>query len=337
MRKLRIIISFSVLFLLSTAVLAGIQFEEVSQQAGITRIGESWGNAWGDFDGDGYLDLWATNHKHKPSLYRNNRDGTFTDIIDQVWNAYPFTDTHGAAWADYDNDGDQDLIVLSGGGGGVNPANPRQYNHFYVNENGRLHERAAEFGIRFPLLRGRTPLWLDWDRDGRLDLLVTGIRRLDKSGESVTSVLFGQTMTGFEDVGVSAGFMLDGTCSLAQIANIVGGNTPDLIVHSNPTPEKIYDISTIPFVEMTSNFNFPTRYNVMDSIFADFNGDLQTDVFLAQGTYYSYFDLLENDLLRIYIQTNMGGKGISFMTDGEVTFEIHSIWATQHHQLNIGA
>ncbi|MXV74273.1 VCBS repeat-containing protein, partial [Candidatus Poribacteria bacterium] len=46
-----------------------IQFEDVSQQAGITRIGESWGNAWGDFDGDGYLDLWATNHRHKPSLY----------------------------------------------------------------------------------------------------------------------------------------------------------------------------------------------------------------------------------------------------------------------------
>ena len=44
-----------------------IQFEDVSHQAGITRIGESWGNAWGDFDGDGFLDLWATNHKHKPS------------------------------------------------------------------------------------------------------------------------------------------------------------------------------------------------------------------------------------------------------------------------------
>ena len=78
-----------------------IQFQEVSQQAGITRIGESWGNAWGDFDGDGYLDLWATNHKQKPSLYRNNTDGTFTDILDNVWHANPFADTHGVASVSY--------------------------------------------------------------------------------------------------------------------------------------------------------------------------------------------------------------------------------------------
>ena len=48
---------------------------------------------------------------------RNNRDGTFTDIIDQMWNAFAFADTHGVAWADFDNDGDQDLITLCGVGG----------------------------------------------------------------------------------------------------------------------------------------------------------------------------------------------------------------------------
>ena len=127
--KMRILILLSVFYLVSPAW-GQIQFEDVSQQAGITRIGESWGNAWGDFDGDGYLDLWATNHRHKPSLYRNNGDGTFTDIIDEVWDANPDADTHGAAWADYDNDGDQDLIVLSGGGGGLSGARANHNNHF---------------------------------------------------------------------------------------------------------------------------------------------------------------------------------------------------------------
>ena len=132
MRRLTL---FLLLSLLSPAW-SDIQFEDVSQHAGITRIGESWGNAWGDFDGDGYLDLWATNHKQKPSLYRNNGDGTFTDIIDEVWDANPHADTHGVAWADFDNDGDQDLVVLSGSGGGINATNAKQKNHLYVNENG---------------------------------------------------------------------------------------------------------------------------------------------------------------------------------------------------------
>ena len=157
-----------------------IQFEDVSAHAGIHRTGESWGNAWGDFDGDGYLDLWATNHKQKPSLYRNNRDGTFTNIIDQVWRAHAYADTHGVAWADFDNDADQDLMVLSGSGGGRSTAtNRKQHNHFYVNRGGRLVESAAAFGVSLPVLRGRTPLWLDSNSDGHLDMLLTGMLRED--------------------------------------------------------------------------------------------------------------------------------------------------------------
>ena len=86
-------------------------------------------------------------------------DGTFTDIIDEVWDANPLADTHGVAWADFDNDGDQDLIVLSGSGGGLSGVHNNHANHFYVNENGLLIERAAELGVDYPLLRGRTPLW----------------------------------------------------------------------------------------------------------------------------------------------------------------------------------
>ena len=180
-----------------SAASGDIQFEEVSQRVGITRIGESWGNAWGDFDGDGYLDLWATNHKQKPSLYRNNGDGTFTNIIDEVWQANSFADTHGAAWADFDNDGDQDLMVLSGGNGGRRyTTNSTQKNHFYVNSEGRLFESASELGVALPILRGRTPLWLDWNNDGNLDLLLTGMLREDKDGNSISSFLLQQTQTG---------------------------------------------------------------------------------------------------------------------------------------------
>ena len=354
MRNLVLLLAFC----LSSTAWSNIQFEDVSQSAGITRIGESWGNAWGDFDGDGYLDLWATNHKHKPSLYRNNGDGTFTDIIDEVWDANPYTDTHGVAWADFDNDGDQDLIVLSGGGGGTNAINPLHNNHFYVNENGILNERAAEFGVAFPLLRGRAPLWLDWNRDGRLDLILTGRARPDRTGNLVASSLFEQTLSGFQiahscsgfhiekDASLAqlsditsdscSGFHIEKDASLAQLSDITGDGDMDLIMDVSPYPGKVYDISVMPFKEITTALNISKHHSVRDVAFVDFNGDLFTDAFLARGVTRNYIDTRNEHQIRAYIQVNVGEKGFSFKTDGEVRFEIHSVWATHLHHLSIG-
>ena len=334
--KMRIIIIFLIFFFL-LPVWADIQFEDVSQQAGIDRIGESWGNAWGDFDGDGYLDLWATNHKHKPSLYRNNGDGTFTDIIDEVWNANPNADTHGVAWADYDNDGDQDLIVVSGGGGGTNRINPKHNNHFYVNENGILNERAAELGIDFPLLRGRTPLWLDWNRDGRLDLILTGRVRPDGTGDLVKSSLFEQTPADFQIVNNLSGFQVEKDASLVQLSDISGDGSLDLIVDVNPYPGRVYDISVKPFREFSDMLNVPKRlFDVQDVVFADFSGDLLPDAFLARGGGRNYIDTMDEHQIRAYVQVNTGEKGFSFQVNGEVRFEIHSVWATRLQHLSIG-
>ena len=329
-----------VLFLFFTALCpawSNIQFEEVSQQVGITRIGESWGNAWGDFDGDGYLDLWATNHKQKPSLYRNNGDGTFTDIIDEVWDANPHADTHGVAWADFDNDGDQDLIVLSGGGGGTNPTNPKNNNHFYVNENGVLVEKAAEFGISLPLLRGRAPLWFDWDGDGRLDLLVTGRVRPDPAGHLVTSAIFQQTPNGFANVNSISGFQITKDTSLAQMTDVTGDGRMEIFIDGNPYPGSVYDTSVKPFRELSDMLNIPRLlYSVRDAVFVDFSGDLLPDIFLTRGVTRNYIDTRDEHRIRAYIQVNTGEKGFSFKSDGEVRFEIHSVWATRLHHLSIG-
>ncbi len=333
---MRILVTLSIFCFLSSAS-GDIEFEEVSQQAGIDRIGESWGNAWGDFDGDGYLDLWATNHKHKPSLYRNNGDGTFRDIIDEVWDANPQADTHGAAWADFDNDGDQDLIILSGGGGGTNATNPKNNNHFYVNENGMLIEKAAEFGISLPLLRGRSPLWFDWNDDGRLDLLVTGRVRPDPAGNLVTSSIFEQTPNGFANVNEIAGFQITKDTSLAQMTDLTGDGSMEIFIDGNPYPRAVYDISVKPFIELSGVLKIPKLlYDVRDAVFVDFNGDLFTDAFLTRGLTRNYIDTQNEHQIRAYIQVNTGEKGFSFKTDAEVRFEIHSVWATRLQHLSIG-
>ncbi|MYB00618.1 CRTAC1 family protein, partial [Candidatus Poribacteria bacterium] len=332
-----------------------IQFEDVSQQAGITRIGESWGNAWGDFDGDGYLDLWATNHRHKPSLYRNNGDGTFTDIIDRVWDANPLADTHGAAWADFDNDGDQDLIVLSGSSGGLNnKAHINQGNHFYINESGRLIEKAAQFGIDYPLLRGRTPLWFDWNRDGLLDVLLTGVARqmccpADVTGTFIGSTVFGQVAGKFENMNAISGFFLEKSVEFAQLASLTKTGNLHLILgsHSHIYPAALYEISDTPFQDVTGALAIRGGYIVQDAAVTDMNGDLLPDIFLARSIYPSYIGQPDAHRLELNIQSTLGGlsqpipifleKGVSFKAEGDVYFEIYSEWGPQRHLLKIGA
>ncbi len=332
---MRLLIYF-LIFCLVSSTWGDIQFEEVSQQAGITRVGESWGNAWGDFDGDGYLDLWATNHRHKPSLYRNNGDGTFTNIIDEVWDANPLSDTHGVAWADYDNDGDQDLIMLSGANRGIGNLNPNLHNHFYVNENGILEERAAEFGINYPFLRGRTPLWFDLDRDGLLDLLMIGYAGMDRSGNEVPSALFRQTMTGFTDITSESGFHQEGA-KFAQYADITGDGNMEILVCYGTFPLAVYDTLKMPFMNILSELQIPWTYFVQDTAIADFNGDLHPDFFLARGLYQSQARQVNLNKLEINIQNNSSNKSVSFKSEGDVFFRFFAEWWPHVSLINIGS
>lgn len=89
-------------------------FEDVTRKAGV--LGENldfgYGVAAGDYDNDGFTDLFIAN-TGKNTLYRNNGDGTFTDVIDQSGLASkpPETLSVQAAWFDYDNDGQLDLVL----------------------------------------------------------------------------------------------------------------------------------------------------------------------------------------------------------------------------------
>jgi hypothetical protein len=88
-------------------------FEEVGIAAGVANEGFMCkGASWGDFDGDGYPDLFVSNQNGPCRLFRNNRDGTFTDVAPQLGVTQPHTGF--SCWFfDYDNDGWLDLFVAS--------------------------------------------------------------------------------------------------------------------------------------------------------------------------------------------------------------------------------
>ena len=92
-------------------------FEEVSTEVFPFYSGPSSGVAVGDINGDGWPDIFDTHHGAVPSLYLNTGSGTYVEAEHLLPDGLG-GDQHGAAWADFDNDGDDDLLILGGGGGG---------------------------------------------------------------------------------------------------------------------------------------------------------------------------------------------------------------------------
>ncbi|MCH8031645.1 MAG: VCBS repeat-containing protein, partial [Bacteroidetes bacterium] len=89
-------------------------FAEVAADAGLNDDRESWGVFWFDFDNDGWLDVCVTNHNSSEGLFRNQGDGTFTDVATAAGIAGPTDEkTWNLTAADFDNDGWVDVFVAN--------------------------------------------------------------------------------------------------------------------------------------------------------------------------------------------------------------------------------
>jgi hypothetical protein len=148
---------------------AGIHFRmaflpgEQGEKFKVNLYDHGCGVAVADFDGDGYDDIYFCNQLGRNALYRNNGDGTFTDVTDQAGVGLGDRICVGAAWADYDNDGRPDLFVTSTRGGNV---------LFHNNGDGTFTDVTEKAGVKL-IAHSQTAAFFDYDGDGYLDLLVT--------------------------------------------------------------------------------------------------------------------------------------------------------------------
>ena len=302
-----------------------VTFTDVTREAGITfhhfsgdrtsQIPEDVGSgvAWGDYNNDGWPDLFLVNSvgpitltpeavKRSPArcaLYRNNKDGTFTDVTEQAG-----LDLHiwgmGAAWGDYDNDGWPDLVISAYG----------ENRLYHNNGDGTFSDVTNAAG-----LGGRTGFWSgvawgDYDRDGYLDLYITGYVRYkrpsdttsaDRYAENPASInpstfppernlLFHNNRNGtFTEVAAKAGVLGDKGKSLgATWADFDGDGWPDLYVANDVTPNQLFrNRGDGTFEDISDQARVADYRSGMGLAVGDWDGDQDLDLFIthwiAQG------------------------------------------------------
>lgn len=190
-------------------------FTDVTEKARVGGSCYGMGVAVGDYDGDGFADLYVTQYP-RSILYHNNGDGTFTDVTERAGVSAPGWAT-SAVWFDYDNDGRLDLFVchfvdysktkLKFCGDLITKERhyciPSIYDSmpcwlFHNNGNGTFADVSKESGIGQHLAKAWGVVAADLNNDGRMDLYVTN--------DTVPNFLFANRGKGkFEEIGMLAG------------------------------------------------------------------------------------------------------------------------------------
>jgi enediyne biosynthesis protein E4 len=193
-------------------------FEDVTEKAGLQGVGYGMGVAVGDYDNDGFEDLYVTAYGGN-KLYHNNGDGTFSDVTERAGVAGSGWST-SAAWVDLDNDGLLDLVVLryvqwdfDDVWCGEHKEGLRSYCHpdvfqpvtplvFHNDGNGHFTEVSQKIGLSKPG-KGLGIALADYDHDGKIDIFV--------ANDSMIEFLYHNKGDGtFEEVGLLSQVAVDG-------------------------------------------------------------------------------------------------------------------------------
>jgi hypothetical protein len=247
------------------------KFTDVTERAGLAGAGFDNCVAVGDYDNDGYQDLFVGG-VHARRLYHNNGDGTFTDVtrragLDQPDPQYGPLWSVGAVWLDVNNDGLLDLFVVNylvwdfaaepaceAAPGRLDYCHPKFYkptpNQLFLNNgDGTFRDISGSSGIRAHPGKGMGAAAADYDLDGRIDLFVTN----DKLANSLFHNLGGGK---FEEVAFEAGV------ALAESGKFISGMGVDFRDADN---DGLPDIAFVALDHET----FPVFHNLGKRGFAD--------------------------------------------------------------------
>ena len=228
--------------------------------------------AWGDYDGDGDLDLYVGNeaseaHEYPSQLFRNLGDGTFEDVAAEA-GVDNLRYAKGAAWGDVDNDGDLDLYVSNFGA-----------NRLYLNEGGRFQDAAVRTGVTEPERESFATWFFDYDNDGDLDIYVGDYR--NQATEVVASYMgsdpgAGQPLLYRNDCGPEPG--CGGRLRLTEVSRQLGIRRPALPMGAN-----YGDLDNDGWLDFYLGTGEPDLASLMPNVMYRFDGRRFHEVTFAGG------------------------------------------------------
>ena len=297
------------------------QFEDVSTENGFNNFYYSWGSSWGDPNGDGLPDLFVSNHfrekdRNIPLLFFQTSSSFFQDTLPDF---FPIKDMHGSAWMDFDEDGDDDLYLVTGRTSG---------NLLLINDGlGGLTNQTDSWGLNLLYSRGRTPIWYDANRDGLLDMVVTNGNPISPVNRKNTLLIRGEDSF---------------TTSLVDSLSWMGGISGSGVMIGDPwglgwCPLGLFTDKSLHWL-LPGCLPMPQQYRWNQSdleqvIPGDFNGDGLTDLYLVRAdlsqanvsveypiNYKESFDInLINPSLTSWLGTPINGTGL-LNSDGTLTY-----------------
>jgi hypothetical protein len=282
-------------------------FTDVTAQAGLAGTGFDVGVAIGDYDNDGYEDIFVAG-VHRNTLYHNNGNGTFTDVTAKAGLAQPDKEygplwSVGAAWVDVNNDGLLDLFVVNymlwdvskepdcKFEGKPEYCHPKLYkaspNQLFLNNgDGTFQDISAKSGIRAHPGKGMGVGVADYDGDGLPDIFV--------ANDKLFNFLFHNKGRGiFEEVSFETGV------ALPEQGNVISGMGVDFRdLNNDGRPDIVLvglDKETFPvyrndgktgFTDVTAKSGMALQSSPMagySANIADFDNDGWKDIFVSRG------------------------------------------------------
>ena len=274
------------------SILAASTFKDVSRTANVHQRetpvdaeSGAWfgpGTAAVDYDNDGcWLDIFVVGDGGLPNaLYRNNRDGTFTDIAAEAGIANT-PNGRGCVWFDYNNDGFRDLYVTCAGPNFL----------FENNGDGTFTDVSTHAGVADEK-HGTGPVIADYDHDGWLDIYIANWGRapslLNPNPAPKTNVLYRNRGDGtFEEVTKIAGVEDDGIAWGAIFFDYNGDTWADLFVANDHGPDKLYrNRGDGTFADVSEQSGIVTEINgrptgAMGLCVGDYDNDTDLDLFIT--------------------------------------------------------